>query len=1359
MKSEDEESFLRLNDPKGPKGNSCPGIEDAGGVAREPLPMSYRIGIDAGSKTLKLVVLDGSGNIVYDTYMRHRANIAGTLKEAIHDLNWRTGPVDATIAMTGSAAIEVAKALGIPHMQEVVATTRAVKAMVPQADVAIELGGEDAKIIYFTEPMEQRMNATCAGGTGGFIDNIAYMLDVKPSQMSQLAYGSQNIHPIASRCAVFAQSDVRPLLNSGTSKADIAASVFEAVVRQTLSGLACGRPITGNVVFLGGPLEYMPYLVHSFRKALDLDHSSGIKPPDAHLFTVKGTAILSNDRNALKRDPVLVNTRELEERIDALGPLESDIDHLDALFETEEELAEFQKRHEAVDFPRANIYDTKGPLYVGVDAGSTTLKLVAIDERGKIVYSVYEPVKGDLVKTLKAALLGLYWKIAPPAYLPKSKPKMWIARACATGYGEELLKAAFGVDDGLVETSAHLRSAVQVCPDLTFLLDIGGQDMKALWVKNGMVVDATLNEACSSGCGAFIEGTAASLKSTVYRFAEDALKAKAPIDLGTKCTVFMSSRVKHAQKTGALIEDIAAGTAYSVVSNVLHRMIGDDRAPTKDDKVVVQGGTFKSDAVLRAFEKMTGVEAIRPAQAHLMGALGCALHAKDVAAATGQQESTIISLEELEAVVAKNENVTCTGCPNACSLTIATFDEGKTRCFISNNKCENGLLELQRRRAASGDAAYEQSVAQCGDDDPNNREDVAQISRKNESPVNLVALEQRLLRHFSTFTGSDDDGKERNQIRIGLLDSMALYHFRPFWHTLLKDLGFSVVLPDEGCENDKMSHAWETIPSESVCFPAKTSHIRCFNLSEKGSDAVLMPAYVRNNHCPVQTQYAKALASNIGNSREENEQVPLVTPELSNYRPKRFLQNPESMEALLVSLNDIIDSFVGLHVGSSEGENGTGFESGSISDGTEASSNAAADNHASCTINADGTVENIAPISMKELEDAAASALEAQKEFDSKLESAAEKALAWLEEAHDRHGLVLAGRPYHMDPALLHGIDKELQRLGFAVFPPSAFDSMVHDRHLTHLEGDLPWIPAKRLVGIAKVVAENPRLDAVFLESFGCGFEPLSIQEAADILEKAGKPSTTLKIDDISDLSHIRIRLRTLAESISMRKRHESSQGLSSIQKTLDESCAPQGKIKSGSKGFSKPDDARKYLPNSLKNDEESISGLDTCQVANISSFLQDIAVEPLNEKDLHVARHECAKDICFTANAMAARVIRMLREDPTITTVELPDVCESCVTDAIPRIVERATGLCPRYATVAWDADAPLPAVLPSTAQDAPAASQDAPKNAILESPGSAPFSDPDDLRTPPAFEKRLRRRNIASKNRHRRKSAHVLL
>ena len=1137
--------------------------------------MTYRIGIDAGSKTLKLVVLDEAGTVVYDAYMRHRANIARTLGEAIHDLNWRHGPVDASIAMTGSAAIEVARVLGIPFVQEVVATTHAVRTLEPDADVVIELGGEDAKIIYLDERPEQRMNATCAGGTGGFIDTIAYMLDMRSSQMSQLAFGASRSYPIASRCAVFAQTDVRPLLNAGASKADIAASVFDAVVRQTLSGLACGRPIRGNVVFLGGPLEHMPYLVHVFRRTLGLSARDGVKPKNAHLFTVTGAALLSDDARRLGCDPVVMNTAEFERRVTSMGELESDLAFLPPLFEDADELAAFRARHGQAEFERQSIYEATGPLFLGIDAGSTTLKLVALNADAQIVYSVYEPIRGDLVETLREALDGLYRKIEPPSYLPHAKPSMWIARACATGYGEELLRAAFGVDMGVVETAAHLRSARRLCDDLDFLLDIGGQDMKALWVRHGMVTDAALNEACSSGCGAFIEGTAAALKTTPWQFADDALLARHPIDLGTKCTVFMNSRVKHAQKAGAPIEDIAAGVAYSVVKNALHRIIGDDRIPQPGQRVVVQGGTFRSDAVLRAFELLCGVEAVRPVQAHLMGAIGCALFALDEAGADTTARSGLVGPDELQRLEVRREKVTCTGCANACELSVVSFDAERTRCFVSDNRCERGVDE-PRRRWGGGERAI-------------------QPGPLSHHAPNVIADEQRLIASF----GNIEQRGSRGSRRIGLMDSMALYAYRPFWRTLLVELGFSVMLPRPGCEADRMSEAWETVPSESACYPVKTSHVRYFSLCEGGCDAVFMPRFTRNYHCPVQTGYASALAANVGTARSGAGLAPIVSPELANYRPARFVRDEASMERLLAAVNELAG-------------------------------------------------DEVPAITRDEFDRAFSTAMQRQEEVNAELARRTEDALRWLADDPSRHGIVLAGRPYHMDEALLHGIDRELAQLGFAVLGVAGLAAADPSRANAHLQGPHPWMPAKRLVGIARFAAGHPQLDAVFLQSFGCGFEAVSIEEAADVLDAAGKPCTTLKVDDISDLAHIRIRLRTLAAAIAMRGEVEDGKAAegSAVERFRQECLAVPGKT---------------------------------------ASLLADIAKHPLDADDLECARRSCVKDACFTANAMAARVIRMLRDDPGITRVELPRVCETCLTDAVPRIVERACSRTPEYVWVPW--------------------------------------------------------------------------
>ncbi|MDR0514621.1 MAG: CoA activase, partial [Coriobacteriaceae bacterium] len=569
----------------------------------------HLIGIDARSKTIKIVVLDEDGRLVCAAYRRHRSDIRENARELLHDLVWRYGDLAGPVCVTGSAGIGLSHLLGLPFVQEVVATTCAVREKVPEADAFIELGGEDAKVVYLSGGLEQRMNATCAGGTGGFIDTMAFMLGVRTHEMSSLALAASHIHPIASRCAVFAQTDVRPLLNAGARKSDIAASVLEAVVRQTIGGLACGRPLSGTIVFLGGPLEHVPDLVTRFRRALGLSRTTGIKPPDAHLFTALGAALLAPDQPNPGCGGVRSSLSTLERAIQAAPFPEYDRGHLPPLFLDEEGRQAFKERHRSLQAPRARLFDCRGPLYLGIDAGSTTVKTALVDGDGALVYSDYQPTKGDSLDTA-TAMLDRLLRALPHEY--GKGPLAWIGHAVVTGYGESLLKAAFQADSGMVETMAHLRAARELCPHADLILDIGGQDMKALWVKDGRIVDAVLNEACSSGCGAFLEGTAHALGLAPTAFAELALTARTPLDLGMKCTVFMTSLVRHAQKAGASKADIAAGLAYSLVKNALFKIIRAARMEAMGSAVVVQGGAFMSDAVLRAFELVSGRTALRP---------------------------------------------------------------------------------------------------------------------------------------------------------------------------------------------------------------------------------------------------------------------------------------------------------------------------------------------------------------------------------------------------------------------------------------------------------------------------------------------------------------------------------------------------------------------------------------------------------------------------------------------------------------------------------------------------------------------------------------------------------------------------
>ena len=1244
--------------------------------------MAYRIGIDAGSKTIKVVVLGEDGRLLHSIYRRHRTDIKTTLAEALHDLVWRHGDIRGTVGVTGSAGIGLAEMLGLPFTQEVVATTRAVQDAYPQADAIIELGGEDAKIVYLTGGLEQRMNATCAGGTGGFIDTIAFMLGTNAKNISALALGANRIYPIASRCAVFAQTDVRPLLNAGARTSDLAASALEAVVRQTLGGLACGRPIKGTVVFLGGPLEHIPELVRRFRNALGISHKEGIKPPDAHLFTACGAAVLgaeewktgktsgapgtaavpgaanmpgasvapsaavdaattlqegasqtedvsrettpptatdaaspsekANASEIVSRETI--SLAALEARVRAMANPENDLVRLPPLFASDEEYTAFKERHSANRMERGRLFDCKGPIYLGIDAGSTAVKIAAINETGQLVYSDYHATKGDALNTT-AEMLGDFYAALPRA--ADRRPYAYVAHATVTGYGEDLLRAGLSVDSGVVETLAHVRAARQFRPDLTFLLDIGGQDMKAIWVRNGRVVNAVLNEACSSGCGSFLEGTAYSLRLTPYRFAAEALTAKEPVDLGTKCTVFMTSRVRHAQKIGVPSGDIAAGLSYSVVKNALFRIIGANQLHTLGPCVVVQGGAFMSDAVLRAFELVSGVEAVRPDTAHLMGAIGAALtarlrahknaaeartgaeaeagaeagveatteagaraavkavvrkeanlaedegeyrpsadvHEKSSAATTAKQNdgyeprSTLISEKALATLNPKRIAVRCPGCENSCALSVVEFEGGHR--FISGNRCERAYEHVDEVRNASraalpslgaqpnaqpGDAttaamfhvkhpdashnvcaesglrekdapnpsAHSNATAPASPRETNSERAAAENKshRTRKQPPNAVALEQRLLARY----GDVNNNGERGQARIGYIDALSGYENKPFWHTLLAQLGFSVMVPDaqRASENGATREGLESIPSESVCFPAKLSHMRLYDVARAGAHAAFMPRFNRAERCPVTSEYAWALEDSSPLTREGA--CPLVSPLLIWPAPAIMRETEEDVETLLASLNQF------------------------------------------------AMREDVPAVSKAELLDAIDAGIAEQESFKRTVQQGNEQVLAWSERAGNR-AVILGGRPYHMDPAMLHGIDETLVNVGFGVFAQLGLREVFKQEKKVDVikqaalkkaaievaagndaamapKGDAPWTPGKHFRRLARIAIEHPHIDLVCLQSFGCGYDAVSLMEARDLLESANRPFTSLKIDDIADTAHIRIRLRTLAETL-----------------------------------------------------------------------------------------------------------------------------------------------------------------------------------------------------------------------------------
>ncbi|MDO5117579.1 MAG: acyl-CoA dehydratase activase [Eggerthellaceae bacterium] len=1011
--------------------------------------MAHRVGIDAGSKTLKVVVLNDDDTIAFSIYLRHRFDIATRLAQTIHDVCWRFGDIDCTVAITGSAGIEVAQWLELPFVQEVIATTKAVQTMIPDADAVIELGGEDAKIIYLTGGLEQRMNATCAGGTGGFIDTIAFMLGIHTKEFSQLSMGASHIYPIASRCAVFAQTDVRPLLNAGANKADIAASALEAVIRQTLGGLACGRPIRGKIVYLGGPCEFIPDLVRRFNMALKLERNMGIKPKDAHLFTAQGAALYGGE---LPGAPI-VRLSDLEARLLEQNQPEDDLPRLRPLFTTQAELDEFKARHAETAVSTSHVTSYEGSLYVGMDAGSTAIKLACVSEDGRLIYSDNEPTEGDVLETSRKMLKTMYRNL-PHSY--SGDEFYTIEHATVTGYGEDLLKAALGFDSGVVETVAHTNAALHFEPKASFVLDIGGQDMKAIWIKNGMVQETVLNEACSSGCGAFIEGTAYSLRSTPSKFSEVALKAAAPIDLGTKCTVFMTSRVRHAQKIGASMSDIAAGIAYSVVQNALFRIIGMSNIDSMGDHIVVQGGTFMSDAVLRAFELISGKEVIRPGCAHLMGALGAALVARNRAKSANSESgkgkpsskgaSHLLTAQEIDRIKLKRTSSTCPGCPNSCAVTIIDFGNGRT--YVSGNRCERAYQYFDIKK----------------DDDA-----------KKETPPNAIALKQKLLKRYTTVLHEEQpENGTGPAMRIGIMNTLNTTDQLPFWHTLLSKLGLDVVVvhssPEDAATRNRTG--LETIPSESVCFPAKLSHSRLFALLEAGATHILMPKYIRGRRCPVRCEYVDALLDGI--SAFDIEQPSFIIPELEMMTMLEAEGSPEDRESIFSCLAPLFSES--------------------------------------------------APLSREAFQTALEDAWEEQRNFHAMVKKGNDRALTWSKQPGN-HGAILVGRPYHIDPVLLHEIDDMLQSLGFSVVSPL-------EMNLPELDGKPEFHAAKPALRVAKFIQNRPNLHMVCLESFGCTYDALSLPELQQVLNETGQFFTGLKIDEIADMAHIRIRLRTLAETI-----------------------------------------------------------------------------------------------------------------------------------------------------------------------------------------------------------------------------------
>ena len=983
----------------------------------------YTLGIDIGSTTVKIAILDENNEVIFSDYERHFANIQETLSDLLGRAIYKLGPIHASPVITGSGGLTLAKHLGVPFVQEVIAVSSALQDYAPQTDVAIELGGEDAKIIYFEGGnVEQRMNGVCAGGTGSFIDQMASLLQTDASGLNEYAKNYKALYTIAARCGVFAKSDIQPLINDGASKEDLAASIFQAVVNQTISGLACGKPIRGHVAFLGGPLHFLSELKEAFIRTLKLDDEHTIAPKNSHLFAAIGSAMNS------KKD-LNVSLQEMQNRLAGKIKMEFEVDRMEPLFASEADYKEFEQRHAKHQVPIKDLSTYQGKAFLGIDAGSTTTKAALVGEDGTLLYSFYHNNDGDPLGTTITAIKDIYHQ------LPEG---VEIVHSCSTGYGEALIKAALLLDEGEVETVSHYYAASFFEPDVDCILDIGGQDMKCIKIKNQTVDSVQLNEACSSGCGSFIETFAKSLNYTVEDFAHEALFAKNPIDLGTRCTVFMNSKVKQAQKEGAEVSDISAGLAYSVIKNALFKVIKVSDATELGNHIVVQGGTFYNNAVLRSFEKIAHCEAIRPDIAGIMGAFGAALIARE--RYVDCEGTTMLSIEDIEAMEYSTTMTKCKGCTNNCRLTINHFSGG--RKFITGNRCERGL-------------------------------------GKEKSANKLPNLFDYKLKRYFDYTPLSEEEARRGT--IGIPRVLNLYENYPFWFTFFNQLGFRVVLSPVSTRKI-YELGIESIPSESECYPAKLAHGHVQWLINQGIKTIFYPSipYERqefaeaNNHynCPIVTSYPENIKNNID---------AIVNHEVDFLHPFISFANEDTISYRLVE--ELSQKF-------------------SIpADEIKAATHAAWEELAAC-----------------------------RRDMQKK----GEETIQFLNETGNR-GIVLAGRPYHIDPEVNHGIPELINSYGIAVLTEDSISHLHPAEHPLNVMDQ--WMYHSRLYAAANYVKTVDNLDLIQLNSFGCGLDAVTTDQVASILTDSGKIYTTLKIDEVNNLGAARIRVRSLLAAIRVREK------------------------------------------------------------------------------------------------------------------------------------------------------------------------------------------------------------------------------
>lgn len=982
---------------------------------------NYTLGIDIGSTTVKVAILDFEQNLVFSDYERHYANIQETLASLLEKAIKETGNMTISPVITGSGGLTISKHLEVPFVQEVVAVSTALNKVAPQTDVAIELGGEDAKIIYFTNGIDQRMNGICAGGTGSFIDQMASLLKTDAAGLNEYAKTYQAIYPIAARCGVFAKTDVQPLINEGATKPDLAASIFQAVVNQTISGLACGKPIRGNVAFLGGPLHFLTELKEAFIRTLKLTPEHIVAPENSHLFAAMGSALNANEA-------VMIDLQTLVDRLKHGIEMDFEVTRLQPLFENEADYQIFLDRQANHNVRKGNLATYEGNCFLGIDAGSTTTKVALVGEDGSLLYSFYSNNNGSPLKTAIKSIKEIH------SSLPE---KAKIVRSCSTGYGEALIKAALLLDEGEVETVAHYNAAAFFEPDVDCILDIGGQDMKCIKIKNNTVDSVQLNEACSSGCGSFIETFAKSLNYEVQDFAKIALFAENPIDLGTRCTVFMNSKVKQAQKEGATVADISAGLAYSVIKNALYKVIKISDPKDLGNHMVVQGGTFYNDAVLRSFERISGCQAIRPDIAGIMGAFGAALIARDHYEG---QETTMLTIEQINDLQYDTSMARCKGCTNSCLLTINRFSGG--RRFISGNRCERGL-------------------------------------GKEKNKENIPNLFEYKLKRIFAYEPLDEEKAFRGT--VGIPRVLNQYENYPFWFTFFTKLGYRVVLSPESTHK-LYELGIESIPSESECYPAKLAHGHIAWLLKQGINFIFYPSvpYERcefsgaGNHynCPIVTSYPENIKNNVEELRDSN--IKFCNPFLS-------------LESEKIVSDRMVEA-----------------------------------------------AKEFCDASAAEIRDAIHEAwveLEAARQDICKK---GEETLNYMKET-GRKGIVLAGRPYHVDPEINHGIPELITSYGVAVLTEDSISHLGNiDRPTIVVD---QWMYHSRLYSAASFVATQPDLELIQLNSFGCGLDAVTTDQVNDILSAHGKIYTVLKIDEVNNLGAARIRIRSLLSAVKDREK------------------------------------------------------------------------------------------------------------------------------------------------------------------------------------------------------------------------------